>query len=92
MLCVKKEKKFGFSREASYCPRPHLLIYGLVKEISHLSFFICFLLTIPLFSSLSFFIEFFFECYTFPKNRENKGGREKDSKELHSWSKRLNPH
>lgn len=52
-LAVKGKKKFGFSKEASYCPCLRLLIYELVKEISHLSLFISFLHVI-LFFSLSF--------------------------------------
>lgn len=37
------KKKFGFLREGSYCLCLGLLIYALVKEISHLSLFISFL-------------------------------------------------
>lgn len=46
----ERKKKFGFWREASYCPCPRLLIYGLVKEISHLSLFISFLHVMLFFS------------------------------------------
>lgn len=51
-VAVKGEKKFGFSKEASCCPCLRLLIYGLVKEISHLSLFIS-SLPVVLFSLLN---------------------------------------
>lgn len=43
------KRKFGFLEEASYCPCLRLLIYELVKEISHLS------LSLSLFSTSSLF-------------------------------------
>lgn len=74
-----KGKKFGFSREAVHCPCLRLLIYRLVKEISHLSLFIYFLhiiffsLTLPRWNSD-------FPQIVLPKNEEEVRIREKKRK------------
>ncbi len=86
VLAVRGKKKFGFLKEASYCPCPRLLIYELVEEISHLSLFISFLHVILFFSpSHSLSVEFsfpqiFHRFQRLTREKENKGGMEERRK------------